>query len=143
MKVSNIFMAILLILCFGGVSSLALAQSNRALGYGKDEIDSFCSRITNKPQLGIQFDGKEASPMIMQLAPGKYEYPNQGALLLFPNKHYLLQLSSDRSGIYGTDGDDLLAKGGIVGGCSVEQLSEAILNNSIRIDSLKLVKPYN
>ncbi|PZD73967.1 hypothetical protein C1752_01531 [Acaryochloris thomasi RCC1774] len=119
------------------------ADSSKQRSVGKLDVDDFCAKSTNKPKPGFQFDGKRAATAIMQLAPGKYEYPNAGALLLFSSKHYLIKLPTDSKGIYGTDGDDILFGGGIVGGCSSEQLSEAISNNKMSVNDLKLVNPYN
>ncbi len=144
MKIFNPLLTILLTLSVvSGLPLIAVAEASRKSSYGKDDIDEFCAGSTNKPQPGMQFDGKEASLAVMRLAPGKYEYPNEGILLLFLNKHFLLRLPTNRNGIFGTDGDDFISTEGIVGGCSAEQLSEVILNNNIRIELFELVKPYN
>ena len=117
------------------------AQGN-GRGFGKSDIDAFCAKSAFKPAHGMQPDGKNASRAIMQFQPGKYSYPDQGALLLFADGHYLLQLPRNRNGVHGTDGKDLLASGGIVGGCSKEQLSEAVQNNRLQASSFQLVKRY-
>jgi len=107
-------------------------------GFGKSDIDGFCSTHSHQVAHGTQF----IETGIMRLQPGKYSYPGQGALLLFANGHYLLQLPLNRNGIHGTSGDDLLASGGIVGGCSKEQLSEALQNNQLQVSSFQLIKRY-
>lgn len=119
-----------------------IATEANAKGFGRADVDKFCEQSTNKAKPGLQFDGKKADEKIIQLKPGKYKYPKQGMILLFENNHFLLRLPSDRDGIHGTDGDDLLAAGGIVGGCSKEQLSEAFQNNKLDIKTLKLIKTY-
>jgi len=135
---------ILSAISLGAIIGLGLMNPSVAFakkGFGKEDIDKFCAD-TSKAKPGMQFDGKKASKAILNLKPGKYSYANNGMLLLFANNHYLLLLTKDRDGIHGTDGDDLLASGGIVGGCSKEQLSEAVQNNKTPIKTLKLLKPY-
>ena len=109
-------------------------------GFGKKDIDRACLNQDKPPKDGMQFDGKKADAKIMQLKAGKYKY-NGGHLLLFRNNHYILQLPKDRDGVHGTDGPDLLASG-IVGGCTKEQLSEAIQNNNLKERSFELIKRY-
>ena len=111
-------------------------------GFGKSDIDRFCAKSGHQPVAGQQFDGRSADVEVMRLQPGKYSYPDQGALLLFPDGHYLLQLPRNRDGIHGTAGDDLLASGGIVGGCSKEQLSEAVQKNRLQPSSFERIKRY-
>ena len=111
-------------------------------GFSKADIDAFCATHSHKPVSGTQPNGKKADSEVLHLQPGKYGYPDQGALLLFADGHYLLQLPVHRNGIHGMDGDDLLASGGIVGGCSKEQLSEALQNNKLQASSLRLLKRY-
>jgi len=113
-----------------------------AKGFGRDDIVHFCK---NKQiySSGKQPDGKRAIESIVSLSAGKYSYPKGGALLLFSNGYYIMQLPSNRNGIHGTDGDDLLASGGIVGGCSKEQLSEAIVKNNLDYHAFKLRKKYH
>jgi len=120
----------------------AITTEANAEGFGRADVDNFCENITNKAKPGLQFDGKKADEKIIQLKPGKYKYPKKGMILLFENNHFLLRLPSDRDGIHGTDGDDLIASGGIVGGCSKEQLSEVFQNNKLDIKTLKLIKAY-
>ena len=110
-------------------------------GFGYNDMVQFCKN-KKSPITGRQFNGKRASKNIMGLVAGKYIYPRHGALLLFRDNYYIIQLPSNRNGIHGTDGDDLLARGGIVGGCSKEQLSEAIHRNGLDVKSFKLVKRY-
>lgn len=114
--------------------------SDRA--YGQSDIDRFCAQTITPLQPGFQYDGIAATPAVMQLSPGRYEYPDGGILLLFPDKHFLLKLPDSNRTIYGTDGDDLLVGQG-VGGCSAEQLSEAIANNSLSLDTFVPVRLYN
>lgn len=110
--------------------------------FSKSDIDRICANSRHSPTHGIQFDGQRANVAVMRLRPGKYGYLGQGALLLFANDHYLLKLPRNRNGIHGTNGDDLLAGGGIIGGCSKEQLSEAIQNNALQVSSFRLIKSY-
>jgi len=101
-----------------------------------EAIAEFCATSENKPQPGMQFDGKAASPTVLELAAGIYVYPDEGVLIITEEKHYFLQLPTTRQGIYGTDGDDYIIGSGVVAGCSAEQLSEAIANNSISTELL-------
>ncbi|MEL6553201.1 MAG: hypothetical protein AAFQ63_07055 [Cyanobacteria bacterium J06621_11] len=74
---------------------------------------------------------------------GRYDYPNDGGMLLFTDGQFLLKLPEDgREVTYGTDGSDLLASGGIVGGCFAEQLSEAIVKNNLNVESFIPVNAY-
>ncbi len=126
------------------VSSLAvLTLSNSfAKGFGKDDIINFC-KDKPTPLIGKQFDGKKASKSVLSMVAGKYAYPGGGAMLLYSNGYYLLKLPTNHGGIVtGSDGPDLMASGGILGGCSKEQLSEVILKNHLNIKHLKLVKKY-
>ena len=124
------------LLLFTFLLNVALAK-----GFGKSDIVKFC---TNKelPIAGKQFDGKYAIKTVLSMVAGKYSYPNGGALLLFSNNYYILKLPRNRDGIHGTATDDLLASGGIVGGCSKEQLSEAIRKNNLSSSYFKLIKRY-
>ena len=106
-----------------------------------EAINEFCNERENRPQPGMQFDGKAASSEVLSLTQGIYTYPNDG-LLVFIAGQYILQLPTTRQGIYGTDGDDYITGSGVVAGCSAEQLSEAIANNNISLSSLQLVRSY-
>lgn len=120
------------------------AGNKQQQGYGKDDINELCTsdRVT-APEPGMHFDGTVASTAVLAMAPGRYDYPSEGAMLLFPDGQFLLKLPNDgRDTTYGTDGSDLLGQGGIVGGCFGEQLSEAIANNSLNVDSFVLVSAY-
>lgn len=102
--------------------------------FGQPEISQFCKEPDRaQPEKGMHFNGRQADAKILGLPPGKYETVRGGRIEIFENNHYLVQLPSERNGIYGTDGDDLLARGGTVGGCSLEQLSEAIENNKLEL----------
>ena len=121
--------------------SLFSLNTASAKNFGKDDIVKFC---TDKalPTAGKQFNGERAIESVLNMKAGKYSYPNGGALLLFSNNNFILKLPKNRNGIHGTATDDLLASGGIVGGCSKEQLSEAIRENSLKSVNFKLVKRY-
>ena len=123
----------------------APAQKPKApKSWGKADIDNMCNKPskTPVPAAGWQYDGNKASSAVMNMSFGKYTYPNGGMMLVWPDERYLIKLPSTRKGIFGTDGDDLLASGGLVGGCSLEQLSEAIARNDLDFGSLKQVKAY-
>lgn len=130
------------------LASFAPALSAQAQGsgkaYGFDDINQMCKGVKNLPKPNMQFDGKPVDKRVMKMKAGKYSYPNNGGVLLFLNDNYLIKLpkSDGPRTIYGTDGDDLLAKGGIVGGCFREQLSEALRRNKMDFDKLELVKEY-
>lgn len=128
------------LLLLGGTLKTLMAQSTV---YDQGHIDQFCAENAEEPQPGVQFDGEEASPTVMQLAPGRYEYPTEGALILFPNNHFLLRLPTNTNEMVATDAQDLLVpREGILGGCSAEHLSEVVVKNDIDVNSLELVAPY-
>ena len=112
-----------------------------AKGFGKDDIAKFCSD-KKSPITGKQFNGESANTSVLKLVAGKYSYPNGGAMLLFANNNYIVKLPNNRDGIHGTDGDDLIASGGILGGCSKEQLSEVVAENGLSAGLFVLVKRY-
>lgn len=120
---------------------LLSVNSVQAKGFGKKDIVNFCSS-KKLPTSGKQFNGVDADKTVMGLLAGKYKYSNGGALLLFTNNYYILKLPSTKNGIHGTSTDDLMASGGILGGCSKEQLSEAISTNKLTVKSFKLLKKY-
>jgi len=109
--------------------------------FGKKDITNFCSNKIS-PIEGKQFDKKDANKDVLAFVAGKYSYPNGGALLLFSEGYYIMKLPSNRNGIHGTSTDDLMASGGILGGCSKEQLSEAISENALNSTLFKLLKKY-
>jgi len=134
---------------FAVISTASMAQTaapkaQSGKSWGKPDIDSMCDRPTDtpRPKPGYQYDGDKASEAVMTIAPGMYSYPLGGAMLVWSDNRYLIKLPSSRKGIFGTDGDDLLAKGGLVGGCSLEQLSEAISRNDLTFGDFKMVKRY-
>ena len=63
-------------------------------------------------------------------------------MLLFSNNNYIVKLPSDRKGTHVTSNDDLMASGGILGGCSKEQLSEVMAENGLTAGLFVLVKRY-
>ena len=121
--------------------SLGFLNLASAKGFGKKDIIEFCSD-KKSPILGKQFNGERANSSVLKMVAGKYSYPNGGAMLLFTNNYYIVKLPNTRDGIHGTSGDDLIASGGILGGCSKEQLSEVIRENGLKSIYFKLVKRY-
>jgi len=102
-------------------------------GFGKQDLDKFCAEERTEPTKGMQFNGKPVSPSVYAMRPGRYAYPNNGALLYFTDRSYIVRLPDTRKGIFGTDGDDIAMAGGIVAGCFVEQLSEVFELNELDI----------
>jgi len=121
--------------------SLGFLNLASAKGFGKKDIIEFCSD-KKSPILGKQFNGERANSSVLKMVAGKYSYPNGGAMLLFTNNYYIVKLPNTRDGIHGTSGDDLIASGGILGGCSKEQLSEVMRENGLKSIYFKLVKRY-
>ena len=103
-------------------------------GFSKEDLDKFCAEKRTQPTKGMQFNGKPVSPRVSAMRPGRYAYPDNGALLYFPDRSYIVRLPDTRKGIFGTDGDDVAMAGGIVAGCFVEQLSEIFQLNELDID---------
>lgn len=121
----------------------AAPPASERKGVGKAEVDTFCAQSTTTTRAGMQFNGKLASPDVMRMAAGRYNYPDNGALLYFPDKSYLIRLPETRDGIYGTDGDDMMMSGGMLAGCSTEQLSEVIERNGLVFENFELVRPLD
>ena len=121
--------------------SLGVLNSASAKGFGKNDIVKFCSNKA-MPIAGKQFNGERANQSVLKMVAGKYSYPNGGALLLFSNNSYIVKLPKNRDGIHGTSADDLMASGGILGGCSKEQLSEVMRKNGLKSLYFKLIKRY-
>jgi len=123
---------------------VANQAGNKQQAFGKDDINELCtSEDVSVPEPGMHFDGSAADTAVLALVPGRYDYPNEGAMLFFTDGRFLLKLPEDgRENTNGTDGSDLLAVGGIVGGCFVEQLSEAIANNNLDVSAFELVSAY-
>lgn len=116
-------------------------QTLEAKRFSKSDIDNMCSQNQSIPTKGMQFDGKTAVGSILNLKAGKYTYPG-GMLLLYSSNRYLLKVPKTGKALKGTDANDLMGAGGILGGCSKEQLSEAIQNNGLSIHKFKLIKKY-
>lgn len=123
------------------VLSFFFLNTVSAKGFGKNDIVKFCSD-KSMPIAGKQFNGGNANQSVLKMVAGKYSYPKGGALLLFSNNNYILKLPKNRNGIHGTSTDDLMASGGILGGCSKEQLSEAMSENGLKAIYFKLLKRY-
>lgn len=121
-------------------SLLLLPNILTAQNYGKQDIAQFCSD-KKLPSPGKQYNGRYANNLVLKLVAGKYSYPNGGALLLFADNSYLLKIPSNRKKIVGTSGSDFMG-GKVLGGCSKEQLSEALRANSLKSTFLKLRKKY-
>lgn len=120
---------------------LGTIQTVEAKRYSKSDIDRMCSQNKSTPKKGIQFNGKRANKTILNLKAGKYTYPN-GMLLLYSSGHYLLKVPRSNKGLHGTSANDLMGSNGILGGCSKEQLSEAIQSNGLSPYKFKLIKRY-
>lgn len=98
----------------------------------ESEITSFCEGKPKLPQRGIQWDGKLADSAVMLFRAGEYELDFRSGvwLWLYNDGSYYLHLSRRSSVSFGTDGDDVI-NGRRVGGCSREQLSEALKKNEV------------
>lgn len=116
----------------------AYAQSN---GWGFKQVAAFCATHSQHKIDGQQPNGETALASVLAMKPGKYSYSGGGALLLFPEGYYIVGLSNDRQGTYGTAGDDMLSSG-LVAGCSYEQLSEALQANKMTVQNFRLEKRY-
>lgn len=168
MKIFNVSLIGLLSLSiFGsaiGLSQSAVAQmqpdeeqptSEEGRGVNKDSLDQFCEENADAlPQPGIQFDGNLAALEVMQLAPGRYAHPGTAALVLYPDGHYFVRPPVSEQEINGTlttvremyataAPDLLLPMSKVMGGCSIEQLSELMSLNNMSVDALELVAGHN
>jgi hypothetical protein len=88
------------------------------------------------PAPGQQFEGGAADPAVMAFKPGVYnlDKDRDGAKLYLydDGSYYLMMGRTGRSAtvMRGTEGDDLMAAR-MLGGCSREQLSEALGRNGL------------
>lgn len=108
---------------------------------GERDIVKFCDKgdLTLPPAPGKQHDDNPADAVIMLAAPGEYELNAEAgaALHLYEEGRFILFLGNDGHQTFGTDGDDMLGPR-MVGGCSLEQLSEALKKNKL-LDQAKAV----
>lgn len=107
----------------------------------QSEITSFCEGKPKPPERGIQWDGDSADSAVMLFRAGEYELDARRGiwLWLYHDGTYYLHLSRRTSVSFGTDADDVI-EGRRVGGCSREQLSEALKKNEI-LDLAKMHVP--
>jgi len=111
------------------------APAAQGQSVSKENIDGFCTQARTQPTKGVQFNGKSVSRDVLAMRPGRYSYPENGALLYYPDQTFLIRLPDTRKGIFGTDGDDMIMSGGVVGGCFVEQLSEIFERNELAFEA--------
>lgn len=98
--------------------------------------------MTLTSDTGMQFSGVAASPTVMAMAPGEYDYLSEGSLLLFPAGEFILKFPEARDNVGLTDGPDLYNRVAIIG-CSAEQLSEAILKNELSVELFRPTRLYS
>ena len=111
------------------LSSSALAEPS----LGRQEVEEFCADTgrAQPPSVGIQFDGGTADLRIMTMQAGRYNLPENAAVLLFESGAFIVRTKDYSGPPNGSDGDDMMAQGGLVGGCSREQLSEVMTKNGL------------
>lgn len=111
------------------LSTSALAESS----LGREEVEAFCadSGRAQPPSVGMQFDGATADLRVMTLQAGRYSLPENAGVLLFDSDAFIVRIKDYSGPANGTDGDDMLAEGGLVAGCSREQLSEVMVKNAL------------
>lgn len=115
------------------VTALARDPSERTLSkYCEDPA-------RHKPIPGQQFQGGEADVAVLGFMPGTYKLGDKGAMLyLYKDGSYYLK-NNDRNPVTrGTGGDDLMSEG-MLGGCSREQLSEALGRNELLREARSVV----
>ena len=106
---------------------------------GREDVEAFCAEPGRAapPAAGTQFDGVAANDLVMKLPAGRYDLPENAAVLLFENGSFIVRVKDYYRPVNGTDGDDMLAPQGLVGGCSREQLSEVMAKNELDAALLK------
>ena len=116
-------------LCLLVLAQPALAESS----LGREDVEEFCADPSRAqpPSTGVQFDGQPADERVMAVAAGRYELPENAAVLVFDSGAFLVRVKDYSGQVLGTDGDDISAPGGLVGGCSLEQLSEVMAKNGL------------
>ncbi len=80
---------------------------------------------------GVQFNGEKAHSWVMGLEEGQYNINQKAQVILFKDNYYLVVLSKSIENRQGSDGDDLIFGSNVLAGCSLEQLSEVLKNNSV------------
>lgn len=99
-------------------------------------MKKFCSG-PSKTKVRAQKDNKffkKVEPVegIGSLGTGVHELDEDGAEIhVYEDGRFMLQLSPKHFGVRGTSYDDYMTSGQRIGGCSAEQMSEAIKNNGI------------
>lgn len=130
------------VFCFLCLALCAL-PAFAAKEYAKESVDAFCldqrggKPRSSPPAQGVQFDGKPAPKAVMDMAIGEYSGRNGSALYLYHHNRFLLRFPGGVTEIKGTGGDDMIAPG-MLGGCSREQLSEALSANGLDPAGFKL-----
>jgi hypothetical protein len=128
----KLFAATLVAAC--ALSATALAQP-KIPEHHRADIREFCEDSPNvtPPAKGVQFDNQPADPNVLQFRAGAYKFGkprNAMGLTLYEDGAYFLFLDAQTSSSFGTDGDDFFDTR-LVGGCSREQLSEALKRNGM------------
>lgn len=147
-----------------GMSQSAVAQmqaadaqptSEDSHGVNKDSLDQFCEENADAlPQPATQFDGNLAASGNMQLAPGRYAHPGTAALVLYPDRRYFVRPPASEQEINGTltavrvmNGTTapnlFMPESQVIGGCSIEQLSELMALNNMSVEALEFVAGQN
>lgn len=125
-----VFLCAVLAACSMGISAMtALAKSS----LGREDVETFCAEAgrAQPPSKVCSSTARAADERVMTLAAGRYDMPENVAVLLFDSGAFLLRVKDNSGQAYGTGGDDMLAPGGLVGGCSREQLSEVTARNGL------------
>lgn len=128
----KLFAATLVATC--AFSAAAFAQP-KIPEHHRIDIREFCedSKNVTPPARGVQFDNEAADENVMQFKAGSYTFGkprNAMGLTLYEDGAFFLFLDAQISSSFGTEADDFFDKR-IVGGCSREQLSEALKRNGM------------
>lgn len=117
-------------------SAASRGQPNQAQQNAPDRmyLRDLCGADHVKPPApGVQYNGEKANPNVMIFKSGAYIFgktrQNMG-LVLYEDGTYYLMVDPKAGAVFGTQGRDYIS-GSTVGGCSREQLSEALIRNQL------------
>lgn len=101
------------------------------------DITAFCSQPNiRKPFPGKQFDGQPADETILHLKPGYYPLNNDGYVEVLDKGNWLLKKPKNQVTFFAAtvySGGQIHTVGNLIGGCSLEFLSELINRNHVSL----------
>ncbi len=114
---------------------LALSVPAFARDNYKDNVLKFCSGASKKKTVKTHDNSNFKKPLPnLSYGEGTHTLEEGTTLTVYEGGAYVLQLGPKYFGARGTSYDDMMLGSQKIGGCSAEQMSEAIRNNKILVD---------